>query len=598
MAIIPLSKITLYGTTDQKAEVLDALQDLGCVHLVDLGASDAEGRPVPNVSVDTHQALKFLRACPVRRRSVMDDAEFCLPEVVQNALRNEERQEQLQQERDELLATIADLEPWGDFHLPAEREFGDLQFWFFVIPHYRLRLLESLDATWQEVSRDHRFAYVAVISTAEPQNMPVARKRLDQRPLSKLHRQLEKAEAELDELHWGRVAMTRWIDTIQRSIALADDEAARRRAAQQTLDDSSVFVLHGWTPQRDLDRLRSFAAAHALALTVEPPTENDSPPTLLENPPATAGGQAAVTFYTTPAYNAWDPSTIVFVSFSVFFAMIMADAGYALVLGGLLLLLWRKLGRSEGGSRIRRLALAIVIASIAYGALVGSYFGLPPAASSPLARFHVIDAGDTGLMMRISIVIGVLHIAVANLAVAWHARWSMKMLSSVGWTAALLGGLAFGFGRSGIGPEEPLAVYGGWTLFGGLLTVLLFSSNRPLWSTALTDHAWRLADGLKALVNVTRAFGDVLSYLRLFALGLASAQLAATFNDLTYKASCCVGVGSLLAVLVVVFGHGLNLSLAVMSGVVHGLRLNCIEFFGWGLPEEGYAYQPFCRKAG
>lgn len=130
-----------------------------------------------------------------------------------------------------------------------------------------------------------------------------------------------------------------------------------------------------------------------------------------------------------------------------------------------------------------------------------------------------------------------------------------------------------------------------------MLGVLLFSSSRPIVTWSLSEHGKRIVDGVLALTGITRAFGDVLSYLRLFALGLASAQLAGTFNELTYKANCCVGIGSLLAIVAVVFGHGLNFALAIMSGVVHGLRLNCIEFFGWSLPDEGYPFEPFRKRS-
>ena len=106
----------------------------------------------------------------------------------------------------------------------------------------------------------------------------------------------------------------------------------------------------------------------------------------------------------------------------------------------------------------------------------------------------------------------------------------------------------------------------------------------------------RLLDGLWALTGVTRIFGDVLSYLRLFALGLASASLALTFNDLAHQASQVQGLGLLFAILILFVGHLLNLMLALMSGVVHGLRLNYIEFYNWALSGEGYAFQPFNKK--
>jgi V/A-type H+/Na+-transporting ATPase subunit I len=96
---------------------------------------------------------------------------------------------------------------------------------------------------------------------------------------------------------------------------------------------------------------------------------------------------------------------------------------------------------------------------------------------------------------------------------------------------------------------------------------------------------------------VTKLFGDVLSYMRLFALGLASASLAATFNGLATKiAGGMPGVGVLLAILVLLFGHAINIALGILSGVVHGLRLNYIEFFGWALSEEGYPFKAFARR--
>jgi V/A-type H+-transporting ATPase subunit I len=332
-------------------------------------------------------------------------------------------------------------------------------------------------------------------------------------------------------------------------------------------------------------------------LTIESPEASDAPPTLLENRGLAASGQDVVTFYMTPGYRTWDPSLVVFISFSVFFAMIMADAGYALVLGGVLLVLWRRLGRSDGGLRMRKLLLVILIASFVYGVSIGSYFGLLPARGSILQSLHVIDAANTSLMMQVCIAIGVGHLVLANSIMAWNRRWSPSMLSPVGWIAMLLGGLALGFGKSGVGPAELLVPSGSLMVLFGIGAVLLFSSDRPIMSRQLRNHALRLLDGAKSLTNVSRAFGDVLSYLRLFALGLASAQLASTFNDLTLSAQSVAGVGALLAVVVAVLGHGLNLALAIMSGVVHGLRLNCIEFFGWSLPDEGFPFQPFCKRA-
>jgi V/A-type H+-transporting ATPase subunit I len=106
-----------------------------------------------------------------------------------------------------------------------------------------------------------------------------------------------------------------------------------------------------------------------------------------------------------------------------------------------------------------------------------------------------------------------------------------------------------------------------------------------------------MTQGLLGLTRLSAAFGDVLSYLRLFALGLASASLAVAFNDMAAGIqSGMPRIGLLLSLLVLAFGHALNLLLGVSSGVIHGLRLNVIEFFNWGLKDEGRRFKPFRQK--
>ena len=140
-----------------------------------------------------------------------------------------------------------------------------------------------------------------------------------------------------------------------------------------------------------------------------------------------------------------------------------------------------------------------------------------------------------------------------------------------------------------------LETAGGVGLVGGLVAVFIFSSTAK--GHDAKSLLQRLLDGGLALTGVTKAFGDVLSYLRLFALGLASASLAITFNGLAEQVHHALpGIGLFFSLLILLLGHTLNLGLAVMSGVIHGLRLNFIEFYNWGLSEEGYPFKAFAKK--
>jgi V/A-type H+/Na+-transporting ATPase subunit I len=271
--------------------------------------------------------------------------------------------------------------------------------------------------------------------------------------------------------------------------------------------------------------------------------------------------------------------------------MILADAGYAALIGLLTLALWKRMDASAAGRRMRVLLVALAGVSFAYGVAAGSYFGFPPPEGGLLARLAVIDVTDFEAMMRVSVLIGALHIAIGLGTVAWLNRGTGRAIASLGWIGVIAGGLLFWLGESTAAGTAATAL-----MVAGLSAVFWGNgSTRPVEKPV--DWLWRIADGLLGLTSATKLFGDLLSYLRLFALGLASASLAATFNTLAMDlAASKPGVGVLLAILVLIFGHSINILIGIMSGVVHGLRLNYVEFFGWGLTEEGYPFRAFAKR--
>jgi V/A-type H+-transporting ATPase subunit I len=282
-------------------------------------------------------------------------------------------------------------------------------------------------------------------------------------------------------------------------------------------------------------------------------------------------------------------------AFAVFFAMIIADAGYGLLLGLILWAMWKRLGSTASGRGMRGVMLMLVVFSMAYGVLAGSYFGVTPPAGSWLASLRLLDTNDQGLMMWLSVGIGAVHLACANLVTAWRQRRACHALGALGWAAIILGGFSFGLGKNYAQLTALSTVGWGGLLLGGLL-VLLFTSERP-FSLRPMPLLGRLVDGLKGATQLSKAFGDVLSYLRLFALGLASFKLAEVFNQLAAASFESGGVGVLLGVLVLLAGHTINFVMGIMGGVVHSLRLNLIEFFSWSIPEEGQRFDALVKKA-
>jgi len=589
VTIVALEKVTFCGHVDDRRQILADLQALGCLHLIPINP-EKDSRRHSQASSRAREALRFLKSCPNRRRQVTRADQFDAFDVETRTLAIKDRVAELEQERDFLLGRIENLSPWGAFDFPAPEDLNALRLWFYIVPHKDMVKVRESGLVWEKVFADNRFSYVVVISTNEPEGMPVLRVRTGDRTLYQLEDRLEEVELALEDLFAERAGLTRWCTLFVRNIERLEDQAAVVDAVGKTYAEDSVFALQAWAPKDRISQLKRYAREHQLVFEAAAPQPHEIPPTLMQNPRAVAGGQDLVSFYTTPQYWLWDPSTIVFFSFAVFFAMIFADAGYSGVLGLVILGFWKKMGRSETGRRLRVLLMTMVGAGIFYGVMVGSYFGVSPEQGSVPARLKIIDMMDFDLMMQLSILLGVFHLALANGVSAWNFRWSMKALKPLAWLVVIVGGTLIWQGATHETTLSTLKIPGVILLGLGLMGVLLFSSTEgPLWK--------RLLKGFTGLTGISSAFSDALSYLRLFALGLASASLAGTFNAMAGQVKDTLpGIGIFFALLIVLLGHTLNFVLAVAGGFIHGLRLNFIEFFRWSITEEGYPFRVFDRK--
>ncbi len=587
MSIVPLSKVTMIGLTEDKEPLLRELLDLGCVDIIPLQTVSGEGEST-RPPAGAEEALKFLRDCPARRRhQVRDSSRFDPLEVERKVLEVRKRLLDLEEERDFLIKRLRDLAPWGDFEFPGLDEMGGYRLWFYVVTHADMPKIRVLPYYQEEVKRDNRFHYVVLISQEEPRDVPIPRVHVGNRSRLELSARLDEVELAIEDTQAERAWLTRWYHLLKRNLAQLMDRAAVKDAGGKLLHHEPLVALQGWAPEHQVPVLAGRAGRRNLAFQAEEPHSEEQPPTLLHNPSFLSAGEDLVNFYMTPGYRTWDPSAIVFISFSLFFAMILADAGYAALLGLGLWLYWRKLGSSSTGRRYRPLLLSIVVLSVCYGVLVGSYFGVSPPADTLPGKLHLLDMSDTNLMMSISVLIGCLHVILANMMDALRYPRLTDGLAPVGWAFVVSAGLVLVLG-GGFGLHLPLAVP--LTLAGiGLVMVLV-------WTAPQEPPVKRALKGVLGLTNVTGAFGDVLSYLRLFALGLASGSLATQFNQMSASlVESMPGIGFLIAILVLILGHAVNLSLGLASGVIHGLRLNVIEFFKWGLKEEGRPFRPLKR---
>ena len=269
--------------------------------------------------------------------------------------------------------------------------------------------------------------------------MPGTQVKLPKESLNALKSRLDQIEFTIEDLQLERVNLTRWLDLFEKNLFRLEDQAMLVNASHQTYDHHPVFALQGWIPSSDVEKIKDFAKKKELALRIEEPNVDQLPPTLLDNKDSLKGGEDLLSFYMTPSYSLWDPSTTIFFSFAIFFAMIFSDAGYAIILGAILAFFWKRLGKSVTGQRFRNVLLALTIFSFIWGVLVGSYFGIAPSTQSYLSYLKIIDMSNYAAMMILAILVGVIHIVIANIAQAWSKRNSLTAIANIGWATALIG---------------------------------------------------------------------------------------------------------------------------------------------------------------
>lgn len=587
MSIVKLKKITLYGCLSDKLQILDELQRLGCMHITSLYVQEnlLDKKDVGGFS-QTREALKYLKNCPNKLKQIKNTPSFDAASIEEKVLHNKHQMDELQDEKDVVSHNIKELTPWGNFALPDPKELAGQNFWFYIVPHQEMKKINLQTMCAKAVQKDNRFSYVVVVAENEPEFMPGTQIKLPKESLNALKSRLDQIEFAIEDLQVERVNLTRWLDLFEKNLFDLEDHAMLVNASHQTYDHDPVYALQGWIPASDVEKIKVYAKRNELAVRIEEPNTDQQPPTLLYNKDSIKGGEDLLSFYMTPSYSLWDPSTTIFFSFAIFFAMIFSDAGYAIILGAILAYFWKQLGNTVSGSRFRNVLLALTIFSFVWGVLVGSYFGIAPPSQSYLHYLKIFDMSNYAAMMMLAILVGVIHIVIANIAQAWSKRNSLTSIANIGWATALIGGAVAFFGSK----HSAVKTNGFVLIATGIIAVLLFTSvEKPLWK--------RLLKGLMGLTRITGMFGDVLSYLRLFALGLASASLAAVFNDLAKQIYHEMsGFKIFLALLILLIGHGINFVLSLMSGFIHGLRLNFIEFFNWGLPEEGTPFKAFSKK--
>jgi V/A-type H+/Na+-transporting ATPase subunit I len=347
MPIVPMRRVTLCGLTRDKDGVLEGLQSLGVMHLIPLREPDPLAPHDPAERRRAETAFRHIVEAPEALRPYRTGVALDAGAVIDRIMANRRHLRALRDRRDELGLLIEGLEPWGEFALPPPEAIGGERLWLYALPIKERGALATLALPWAIVGRTPTAYLTVVIAPEEPPVtlLPVLRTQVGDKPLAALREELEAVEIAHEKAEMERAELGRWRILLGADLAAAQDRDALREVAGQTLDAEAVFAVQGWAPEDATAAVGDFAEARGIALVTEAPGPDDSPPTLLRpGDERLAIGADLTNFYTSPGYRSWDPSLLVFASFAIFFAMIVADAGYAALFAIGTLLFWRRLG--------------------------------------------------------------------------------------------------------------------------------------------------------------------------------------------------------------------------------------------------------------
>ena len=500
---------------------------------------------------------------------------------------------ELQGQRDAILKEMADVTPWGEYDRERLAPFG---------LHYYSVATKKYDPAWEEryaiqvVSQSGGLTWFVVVGDNEgfplkelpaPRHTPSElRPALESvRDKIAIHREiLEARKAEIPKMEQHILNIQADLDRYLAGVAAVP-------AAEDTID-----TLIGFAPSENDAAVSAYLDQHGVFYLKDEAKVEENPPIQFKNNKFVKMFEVLTDMYGRPAYNGFDPTPFIAVFFLLFFALCMGDAGYGLVL----ILVGLLLKKVDSFKDMAPLVVTLGVATVFVGFFLHTFFSIDIAQWKCFEGIRWIFlpdeiAGYAGGMV-LSLVVGVVHLCLAMVVKAINCvkvNGFAASLGTLGWTLLIVGGVIVGaIALTGVLSSEVTK----WVLIVlGVVSALgIFVFNDPK-RNKLANVGMGLWDTYN---TVTGLMGDVLSYLRLYALGLAGAMLGMAFNDM---GKMVLGDGSNLVlwipfILLVLIGHTLNIAMCALGAFVHPLRLNFLEFFkNSGYEAAGRKFNPLTK---
>lgn len=599
--IVQMKKLTLLCLAHDRAATLETLRGLGVLHVKPVVQPTGSG--LEDAREKAAGLKRLLEAIPAAEgaKPTGRDAFAVMAETSDLLDERKEGQDRLEA----LQGEIARVEPFGAFDPAAVKALAGKG---VVLKLYRASTKAALPlpegVTAEKLAVRKSDAYWALFARAPFEWAGAEEQRLPEESLANMQAESQRLREGLAGIDQKLQAAAGDRHLLEGSLTLAEAEVKLQEVRAGMGSAEAIAYVQGYLPANEVEPVRQAAAPHGWGLVVEDPGPQDDVPVKLR-PPRWASPVKAVFqgISILPGYNEADVSVVFMLFFSLFFAMIIGDAGYGAIFLGLTLWARKKLPKDTS-----RLLMVTSVCTILWGLVTGTIFGINPEilAKAGLDKIQIPFLTDPARsaqnIMGLCFLIGAIQITIGHLwnVVDLALAKKLKAFEQFGWILTtwcmffladdmVLKGNMVSYLHLSDAAAAALSKGQGIAMVAGIVLIVLFMMPPK----EIKDGWFNLA---LLPLNLVSNFTDVVSYVRLYAVGTAGFAVANAFNNMIFPGGDVSLVGLLIGAVLAFLAHTLNILLSTMGVLVHGIRLNTLEFSNHkGISWSGSAYRPFAK---
>lgn len=601
--IVKMNKVTLLMGGKNKNQALESLRSLGVLHVHNITppmSEDISALQTDISSVDT--VLTAMEGTEAVQKSTNTPAK-----IVEKYHTLKEKKGKISEEMVEVLDNNNWYAKWGDVK-KSDLDYMAEKGYFLKLYECDKSILKKLptDQIIITVKENKNSVLLVLISeNADDKLLTLKHEEVPVKEYTVVKEELKKHESELASINQKMEQLSEYHDSLKSYQEGLEHRLEFAQVADGMGSAESISYLQGFCPGEKLEALKTEADNSGWGYMIEDPDMEDNPPTALKNKKWIHMIQPVFDFLgVVPGYREYDISKYFLIFFAVFFAMIIGDAGYGVLFFLGAIFASTKVKKGTEFPEALKLLFVLSVTTTIWGTITGNWFGssfvsglapmkamtIPQIATFP-EIFPDIKIDAQSKIMFICFILAITQLGLANIMNFMKDFPKLVSFSHLGWLS-LMGGLFFLVLNLVLGMNLP--GFAMILIYAGLGAIVVFGAQEE-GKSFIKGLLGGLGGAFNTFLDAISSFSNIISYIRLFAVGMASVAIASSFNDIA--APMLHGIALPAGILILLIGHGLNIVMGMLSVIVHGIRLNVLEFSGQlGIEWSGYKYKPFKDK--